>query len=81
MIDCLYLAGWLMLAGDDWNGDHYFINIDHITHVQQNVGVSDTDPRPRTLIYTTNGMIVEDVPIVDIAIAIVSCQGYFLPPE
>lgn len=78
MIECIYVAGWLYLAGVNWNGDNYFVNIDMISHVEEKMSVSDTNNRYRTLIHTTNGIIVEDVTALDVAVAISSCDYYFM---
>lgn len=75
-MDCIFVAGILFMVGTDWNGDRYMINIDQITNVSQNMSISDNqnDMRPRTIITTTNGMIVEDHPILDVAVGISTCE-------
>lgn len=78
MIDCIIVTGWLFLIGEDWNGDRYMINIDHIVSVSQNMEPGEV--RPRTLISTTNGIIVEDVEILDVAVGISRCEYYYMDP-
>lgn len=79
MIDCIFVAGMLFLSGQDWNGDRYLLNIDEIVSVTQDMSVQGT--KPRTLITATNGLIVEDVEILDVAVGIASCEYYFMYPR
>jgi hypothetical protein len=78
MMDCIIVAGLLFLVGEDWNGDRYMINIDEIVSVSQNMELDQV--RPRTIISTTNGMIVEDVEILDVAVGISRCEYYYMQP-
>jgi hypothetical protein len=80
-MDCIYVAGWLMLAGTDWNGDKYLLNLERFVFAQQVISVSDIDSRPRTLLHTDNGIIVEDLEILDVAVGIARCEEYFFYPE
>lgn len=79
MIDCIFLAGLFYIAGTDINGDPYFANIDFIAHVVQDISISDTDDTPRTMITTTNGTIVEDLDILDVAVGISRCESIYAP--
>ena len=78
-MDCIYIAGLLFVVGTDWNGDRYMINYDHITSVSQQMSISDSqdDMRPRTFITTTNGTIVEDVEILDVAFGLGRCEAAY----
>lgn len=78
MIDCIFIAGLLFMVGEDWNGDRYMINIDEIVSVTQNMDPDNF--QPRTLILTTNGTVVEDVDILDIAQGISMCEYFFMNP-
>ena len=82
-MDCIYVAGWLMLAGTDWNGDRYLLNLESFVYAQQMMSISDIadDSRPRTLLHTENGIIVEDLEILDIAVGIARCEEYFFYSE
>ena len=75
-MDCVFIAGLLFVVGTDWNGDRYMINIDEITNVTQQMSISDgqDDMRPRTFITTTNGTIVEDNEILEIAFGLGRCE-------
>jgi hypothetical protein len=78
-MDCIYVAGWLMLAGTDWNGDRYLLNLEKFVYAQQIMSVSDiaNDYRPRTLLHTDNGIIVEDLEILEVAVGIARCEDLF----
>ena len=78
-MDCIFAAGLLFMVGTDWNEDRYMVNIDQITSVVQQMGISDsqTDMRPRTMISTTNETIVEDVEILDVAYALGRCEAAY----
>jgi hypothetical protein len=78
-MECIYVAGWLMLAGTDWNGDRYILNIEKFVYAQQVMSVSDVnnDSRPRTLLHTENGVIVEDLEILDVAVGLARCEELF----
>jgi hypothetical protein len=78
-MDCVFMAGLLFMVGTDWNGDRYMINIDQITNVTQQMSISDSqdDMRPRTFITTTNGTIVEDVEILDVAFGLGRCEAAY----
>lgn len=80
-MDCILVAGIFFLAGTDWNGDRYVLNIDMINHITQAMSISDTDnddPRNRTMITTTNGLIVEDAAILHVISAISTCERYYM---
>lgn len=81
MIDCILLTGLLYIAGTDFNGDPYLANIDMIVSVTQDLSVSDTDARPRTMITTTNGVIVEDSTILDVAVGMRTCEAFYIVEE
>jgi hypothetical protein len=78
-MDCVFIAGLLFVVGTDWNGDRYMINLDTVTNVVQDMSISDAqnDYRPRTMITTTNGTIVEDVDILDIAYSFSVCEQVY----
>jgi len=78
-VECIYVAGWLMLAGTDWNGDRFLLNLESFVYAQQIMTFSDStnDLRPRTLIHTENGIIVEDLEILDVAVSIARCEDLF----
>ena len=78
-MDCVFIAGLLFVVGTDWNGDRYMLNLDTVTNVVQDMSISDTqnDIRPRTMITTTNGTIVEDVDILDIAYTFAVCEQVY----
>lgn len=75
MMDCLYVVGLLFLAGEDWNGDRYLVNLDHIVSITQDMRPENF--QPRTLITTTNGTIVENLEILDVAVGISYCEQFF----
>jgi hypothetical protein len=77
MIECIFLAGLFYIAGSDINGDPYFANIDMIVSVTEDLSITDTDNTPRTMITTLNGTIVENVPILDVAVGISRCEGVY----
>ena len=77
MIECIYLAGLWYIAGTDINSDRYFVNIDMIVSVSQNMSISDTNSVPRTIIHTVNGTIVEDLDILDVAVGISRCEDLY----
>jgi hypothetical protein len=77
MIECIYLAGLWYIAGTDINSDRYFVNIDMIVSVSQNMSISDTNSVPRTIIQTVNGTIVEDSDILDVAVGISRCEDLY----
>ena len=78
-MDCVFMAGLLFIVGTDWNGDRYMINIDQITSAYQQMSISDSqdDMRPRTFITTTNGTIVEDIEILDVAFGLGRCEAAY----
>jgi len=78
-MDCVFMAGLLFMVGTDWNGDRYMINIDQITNVTQQMSISDSqdDMRPRTFITTTNGTIVEDNEIIEVAFGLGRCEAAY----
>ena len=76
-MDCMFVAGLLFIVGTDWNQDRQMINIDQITNVTQQMSISDNqdDMRPRTFITTTNGTIVEDAQILEVAFTLGRCEA------
>lgn len=76
-MDCIFIAGLLYLVGTDWNGDRYAVNVDMISHVVEDMSISDLDLRSRTMITTNNGTIVEDLTILDVMTGISMCESYF----
>jgi hypothetical protein len=68
-----------MLAGTDWNGDRYLLNLEKFVYAQQIMTFSDStnDLRPRTLLHTDNGIIVEDLEILEVAVGIARCEDLF----
>ena len=78
-MDCVFIAGLLFVVGTDWNGDRYMLNLDQVTSVVQDMSISDSqnDFRPRTMITTRNGTIVEDVDILDVAFAFSVCEQVY----
>jgi hypothetical protein len=80
MISCIYLAGLFYIAGYDINNDPYMINIDMISHVVESTSVPDTQTGVsgiRTMITTTNGTVVVNYEIMDVAIGIQDCERYY----
>ena len=78
-MDCVLIAGLLFVVGTDWNGDRYMINYDQITTVTQQMSITDSqnDMRSRTIITTTNNIIVEDVDILDAVYAFAMCEQVY----
>lgn len=79
MIECIVLAGNLFLAGVDINGDNYLVNVDYITHVVEDMTRPDQNT-PISLITTTNGTIVEDLTIYDVAEGLMWCERHWSDP-
>jgi hypothetical protein len=77
MIECIVLTGLFYIAGTDINGDPYFANVDMIVSVTEDLSIRDTGIKPRTMITTLNGIIVEDLPIFDVAVGMSSCEGVY----
>jgi hypothetical protein len=77
MIECIFLAGLWYIAGNDINGDRYFVNIDMIVSATQNMSISDIGGSSRTIIQTINGTIVEDLDILDVAVGISRCEDLY----
>ena len=75
MMECLYIVGLFLMTGEDWNGDRYLVNVDHIVSITQDMDHGNHDPR--TLIRTLNGTIVENLEILDAAVSISQCDQYF----
>jgi hypothetical protein len=80
MISCLFIGGLFFIGGYDINGNPYMVNIDMIAHVVEDVSVKDTANNFgsfRTMITTTNGTIVTNGDIMDVAIGIEDCERYY----
>jgi hypothetical protein len=80
MISCLFLGGIFYIAGYDINNDPYIVNIDMISHVIEDTTIPDTHSdfySYRTMITTTNGTVVVNYAIMDVAIGIQDCERYY----
>lgn len=79
-MDCILLAGLYWLIGTDYDQNRYMIQIDTITNIVQEMSISDqqNDMRPMTRIMTTNGMVIEDHPIIEVVRGIAICEEYWI---
>ena len=80
MISCIFLGGIFYITGYDTNNDPYMVNIDMISHVIEDTSISDIDENfytYKTMITTTNGTVVVNYQIMDVAIGIQDCERYY----